>query len=271
LDHPIAFLPYDRYDGRDPFAIAGSDPLADRFFCPEPPTLGRVTLQGDEARHLARVRRVEVGQVVELFDGRGANFRAEVEDLGRGHVDLRVVGPKSQARPPALTLSLASAVPKGDRFDWLVEKATELGVARLTPLTTERSVVDPRSAKLDRLRRVVVEASKQSRRDLLMELDRPIEWPALLKSAGADHRLLAHPGGRPIAGVGGFRRGESALLAIGPEGGFSDLEVEQAISAGWQAVSLGPTTLRVETAALAASALLLALAEADPEPEGEAT
>jgi len=237
--------------------------LADRFYCPDSPIDGRVSLLGDEARHLARVRRVAVGEVVELFDGRGTHYRAEVAELGRDKVELSVVGPGIESPPPSLSLTLASAVPKGDRFDWLVEKATEIGVSRLIPLTTERSVVDPRSAKLDRVRRAVIEASKQSRRDLLMEVDRLTGWDGFLDSARADHRLIAHPGGRPIAATNGLRRGATAILAIGPEGGFSDGEVDRAIAAGWRMTSLGPTTLRVETAALASCSILLALAEAD--------
>jgi 16S rRNA (uracil1498-N3)-methyltransferase len=133
--------------------------LADRFYCPEPPIDGRMTLEGDEARHLIRVRRVGLGEGVEVFDGRGSVYRAEVSGLGRDRVDLTIRGVGPSGRPTACRLTLATAVPKGDRFDWLVEKATELGVARLVPLVTERSVVAPRSAKLDRLRRVIVEAS----------------------------------------------------------------------------------------------------------------
>ncbi len=234
--------------------------MLDRFYCPDPPTDGKLAILGDEARHLARVRRVGVGQVVEIYDGRGSRCRAEVAAIGRDRVDLAVVEAPTLGPKPALTLTLASAFPKGERVDWMVEKATELGVARLVPLATERSVVDPRAAKLDRLRRVVVEASKQSRRDALMELDRPADWPTLVASARADRRYLAHPGGEPIARAS-VEPGGSAILAIGPEGGFADAEVHRAVEAGWRVLSLGPTVLRVETAALMASGLLLALAE----------
>ncbi len=237
--------------------------MADRFYCPDPPVDGLAILGGDEARHLGRVRRVATGEVVELFDGRGASFQAEVVALGRDRVELRVIGPAVSLPPPALALTLATAVPKGDHFDWLVDKATELGVSRLVPIVTERSVVDPRSAKMDRLRRAVVEAAKQCRRDRLMDLDEPKPWAKLSRSISADHRLIAHSGGIPIARVArSIRRGESAALAIGPEGGFSPAEVEEAEREGWRTVGLGPTVLRVETAALVASALLLGLADA---------
>ena len=240
--------------------------MPDRFFCPDAPVDGLVTLLGDEARHLARVRRVGIGEVVDLFDGRGCSFPAEVRDLGRDRVTLRPVGPPTPGPASPLDLTLATAVPKGDRFDWLVDKATELGVSRLVPIATERSVVDPRATKLDRLRRAVVESAKQCRRDRLMEIAGPVDWSRFSGSAPAGLRLIADPAGLPIARLAGsIRRGDPAIVAIGPEGGFSPVEVEAALGLGWRAVSLGATVLRIETAGLAASALLLGLADGDDD------
>src|SRR4051812_23439804 len=142
--------------------------MADRFYCPDPPVEGFLTLSGDEARHLIRVRRLGPGDVVEVFDGRGTALRAEVAGVGRDRVELAVRGGPLPDRVAPCLLTLATAVPKADRFDWLVEKATELGVARLVPLRTERSVVDPRATKLDRLRRAIIEAAKQCGRNRLM-------------------------------------------------------------------------------------------------------
>jgi 16S rRNA (uracil1498-N3)-methyltransferase len=242
--------------------------LLDRFYCPDTPVGGRVVLVGDEARHLIRVRRVDLGECVEIFDGRGSSTQAEVAAMGRDRVELTVLGP-SESRPASkCSLTLATAVPKGERFDWLVEKATELGVARLVPLVTDRSVVDPRSAKLDRLRRVIVEAAKQSRRDRLMELDPPTPWDSLIGSGRSAVRLIAHPGASGIASTGLRPDGGAVILAIGPEGGFTSAEVDRAIDAGWRAVGLGPTVLRIETAALAGCSTLLALAEADGSGTG---
>ena len=242
--------------------------MADRFYCPKPPVDGIAILEGDEARHLIRVRRVGVGESVEIFDGRGSAYRAEVSTLGRDRVELSIVGPSGVDRVSGFSLTLASAVPKGERFDWLVEKATELGVSRLIPIVTERSVVDPRAAKLDRLRRVIVEAAKQCRRDRLMELDRPTAWDSLARSAVGSLKLIAHPGGRGIASTGLRPGADSAILAIGPEGGFTTNEVDRAIEAGWRAVGLGSTVLRVETAALAGCSTLMAMVELDEQGEG---
>ncbi|QDV37062.1 RsmE family RNA methyltransferase [Tautonia plasticadhaerens] len=230
----------------------------ERVYFPEPIPDGRAVVSGPEAHHLSRVRRARPGDPVELFDGRGRSFLARIESIGNGRVEVAIEA-SSPARPgPSAELTLATAVPKGDRFDWLIEKATELGVRRLVPLRTGRSVVDPRSSKLDRLRRVVIEACKQCGRDRLMELAGPISWEEFLELGPDGEGLIAHPGGVSIGRLGPIRR---ATLAIGPEGGFTDEEAGWAIAAGWNAIGLGPTILRVETAGLAACSAILALNE----------
>jgi 16S rRNA (uracil1498-N3)-methyltransferase len=231
--------------------------VADRFYCPDPVVEGRVTLAGDEAHHLARVRRIGPGEAVEIFDGRGNTFRAEVRSITRDGVELAVQGEPLPERRPPCYLTLATAVPKGDRIDWLVEKATELGVARLVPLLTARSVVAPREAKLERLRRLVVEAAKQCGWSRLMTVEEPVLWDDYLRTEAAPARLLAHPGGEPSGSWPRIAPGASAAIAIGPEGGFTDDEVEAARSAGWRTIGLGRSLLRIETAGLAASAALL--------------
>jgi len=232
---------------------------ADRFYCPVFEVGQASRLEGDEARHLVKVRRVAVGAEVEVFDGRGASAVAEVVQVGRDRVELRVKRLLDGLPPAALKLTLASAIPKGDRFDWLVEKATELGVDRVVPLITERSSVDPRSAKLDRLRRAIIEASKQCRRDELMTLEEPVRWETWLgrPDPKLDHRWLAHPGGTFPWAETPLVRGARVAVAIGPEGGFSDGEVALARSVGWETIDLTASILRVETAAMAVSAHLL--------------
>ncbi len=236
--------------------------MADRFFCPIPPKNGRIRLEGDESRHLSRVLRLGPGAVVEIFDGGGFATCAEVTAQGKDWVDLQVVGEPLADRVAPCRVTLVTAVPKGERFAWLVEKATELGVDRVVPIVTERSVVDPRATKLDRLRRSIVEASKQCGRNRLMVLEQPLPWSAwLAEPAAAALRLVAHPGGLPPCSWPRARHGEDAALAIGPEGGFTDQEVEAACAAGWTRGSLGATLLRVETAGLVGCAAILALGE----------
>ncbi len=231
--------------------------MSARFYCPDSPRQGRQRLAADEAHHLSRVCRLGIGDIVEVFDGRGFATRSEIATIGHGFVELTILAVLPEG-VPCLQLTLATAVPKGERFDWLVEKATELGVERLIPITTERSVVEPGEPKLDRLRRSIIEASKQSRRDRLMILDPPMEWAGVVQSAPPPLRFLADPEGCPFAAWPAIERGRSATLAVGPEGGFTSAERELAIQAGWVAICLGVNTLRIETAGLAGCAALLA-------------
>src|SRR5262249_15441748 len=154
------------------------------------PHEGRLRLPADEARHLSRVCRLGLGDQVEVFDGQGFATTAEVVVIRDDWVELSARGAPLPVRQPECALTLATAVPKGDRFDWLVEKATELGVERLIPMLSERSVVDPRSSKLTRLRRTVIEASKQCGRARLMVLEGPVPWTRLATSCPDSMRFL---------------------------------------------------------------------------------
>lgn len=237
--------------------------MADRFFCPTLPGVGRVLLDGAEAHHLARVCRLAIGDRVELFDGKGFGALAIVRTLGKGTVELEAVE-RTTGRAAARELTLAVAVPKGERFDWLVEKATELGVARLVPLMTERSSVAPRDTKLERLRRAVIEASKQCGRNQLMTIEGPRPFGAYLQAERAPDRVLADPGG--LAGWSWPPSSSPVALAVGPEGGFTPGEVESARALGWRPAALGATLLRIETAALVGAALLLVPGPTRSEP-----
>ncbi|MHB1560583.1 MAG: RsmE family RNA methyltransferase [Isosphaeraceae bacterium] len=231
--------------------------MADRFFCPDPPREGRYHLPPEEARHLTRVCRRASGDRVEIFDGRGFATTALIVEAKGNSAVLQPEGEPLPAGEPAFRLTLATAVPKGDRFDWIVEKATELGVERLIPVVAERSVVVPRDSKLDRLRRSIVEASKQCRRSRLMDLDPPMEWARLVKSFAERPRFLADPAGLAPSAWPSLPRGGEIVLAVGPEGGLTPDELEQCAAADWVPIVLGCHTLRVETAALAGCAALL--------------
>jgi 16S rRNA (uracil1498-N3)-methyltransferase len=242
----------------------GRKAVSARFYCPNPPREGWLRLSADEAKHLSRVCRLTVGDQVEVFDGQGFAANSEIVAIHDDWVDLVVVGTPLLERRPACSLALATAVPKGERFDWLVEKATELGVDRLIPILCERSVVEPRGSKLARLRRTVVEASKQCGRLRLMVLEEPARWTELAASCPESLRLLADRDGSlprcwpPIA------QGQAAILAVGPEGGFTPGERDLARQAGWTGIRLSANTLRIETAALAGCAALLThVAESD--------
>ncbi len=222
-------------------------------------------LAGPEAHHLIHVMRAAPGAEVTLFDGSGFEFSATVEKVGRTEVELAVLGREEIDRELPLELTLAVALPKGDRQKWLVEKAVELGVSRIVPLRTDRSVALPVQKALARLQRTVVEASKQCGRNRLLEITDPRTWPNLVERNGdVACRLVAHPSHRseaaeplPIRSVlppDGLP--DAVLLAIGPEGGFSPEEIALATTAGWTCVDLGPRILRIETAALMLAALV---------------
>jgi 16S rRNA (uracil1498-N3)-methyltransferase len=228
--------------------------MADRYFTDEPISPGRVTLAGPEAHHLIHVMRAAPGTRVVLFDGHGAEFPAVVQQVGRSQVELSVVSREEVDRELPIDVTLGVALPKGDRQKWLVEKAVELGVTRIVPLRTDRGVAQPVEQALLRLRRSVIEASKQCGRNRLLQIHEPQSWSDLVEqTANVPCRLLAHPHSDSFAGG---ELPDRVLLAIGPEGGFTGEEVALAIAAGWHTVDLGPRILRVETAALTLAALI---------------
>jgi 16S rRNA (uracil1498-N3)-methyltransferase len=213
--------------------------------------------------HLLRVCRYGSGDQVEIFDGKGFATVARIIETARDHVDLVAEGePIAEPQRP-WSITLATAFPKGERLDWLVEKATELGVDRLIPLVTERSVADPRESKLDRLRRRVIEASKQARRNRLMVVQSAMPWVKLatLPCTEGTQRLIASRDGIPPCRLPVRSHRTEILLVVGPEGGFTPAEEELGSANGWQPVRLASHVLRIETAALAGAAILVAKAE----------
>ena len=220
-----------------------------RFFCEHFPEDNTAILEGAEAHHLSKVMRLDVGEPVELFNGAGVVASAEVQSITKRAVALSIRS-RNTFSPPQARLTLAVAVPKGERFDWLVEKATELGVTRLIPLRTARGVVDPRESKLDRLRQVVIEACKQARRPWLMELTSLRDFAEWIPTVTGC--VLADPSGANLTTTLGERVSHDELtFAIGPEGGWTDDELSQARNHSACFVTLGETILRIETAAIA--------------------
>jgi 16S rRNA (uracil1498-N3)-methyltransferase len=228
--------------------------MADRYFVETPIEGSHARLTGAEAHHLAHVMRAKPGDRVVLFDGTGCEFSARVERIERSEIELAVSSRESVDRELRVPVTLGVSLPKQDRGRWLVEKAVELGVARLVPLLTERSLDRHSPAALDRLRRSVVEASKQCGRNRLMEISAAQHLHEYLSAESTGTRWLAHPGGETDDRLGVAVDASSAdaiRLAVGPEGGFTNTEVAQAAAAGWRVVSFGSRILRVETAALA--------------------
>ncbi len=217
---------------------------------------GALGALGAEARrYLEHVLRLAPGARIEVFDGRGGRYQAEIEP---GFESVRL-GPREEAPPAPVEIALLAALAKGEKMDLVVQKATELGVARILPFAAERSVVrlDPAKgeARAARWRRIAEEAARQSGRADVPEVRPPASLPQALADLPPGTRAFVfHRGGGPLAG------GAAATLAavIGPEGGLTEAEVRACEAAGAARASLGPRTLRAETAAIVAVTLLQA-------------
>jgi 16S rRNA (uracil1498-N3)-methyltransferase len=222
--------------------------MSERFYVNCVLRPGPVEVEGPEAHHLATVCRLRRGDAVCLFNGDGQEYHAEVTAVDRKRVVLEVRSAESPPRELPFFLELAVPLPKGDRAQFLVEKLTELGVNRLVPLRTSRSVVVPGEGKREKMERWVIEASKQCGRNRLMEIAPPADWASYAGRADLPkHRWLAHPTGRKLATEIGA--GPTAM-AVGPEGGFTDEEIALGVNNCWELIALGPRILRVETAAI---------------------
>ncbi len=233
--------------------------MAERYYVNSPLAPGTIVLEGPEAHHLAVVCRVRAGDRVYLFNGDGRQYPALVNAAQRKHVELTVDAVEAPPRERVSPLEVAVPLPKADRATFLVEKLTELGVTALAPLRTARSVVHPRETRLEKLQRTVVEASKQCGRNVLMRIEPLTDWQDYCRRAELPlDRSFAHLGrnraamGRAISAVTSGR-----VVAVGPEGGFTDEEAILASEAGWRIIGLGPRVLRVETAAILLAALTL--------------
>lgn len=218
-----------------------------------------ITIEGNAAHYLGKVMRVREGDTIILCDNATGEWAARVSEAGKRSVALEIID-RLRPREDVPDLWLCSALLKKDRFDLVLEKATELGAARIQPVITRRCVAD--KLNLERARAITTEAAEQCARTALPQLAEPMKLDALLKDWPADRTLFFadEEGGVPAAAAFGERLGPSAIL-IGPEGGFDDAE-RTAIRAHDQArpITLGPRILRGETAAMAALAVWMAKA-----------
>jgi 16S rRNA (uracil1498-N3)-methyltransferase len=234
--------------------------MARRRFFVDAVRSGMAELHGQEARHLTRVLRAEPGEKYEISDNRQA-YVAEISEARGDRVLFRIIEPIAAAELPVHLTLLASLI-KFDRFEWIIEKATELGVERILPVEAARSekgLYDASQKRAERWNRIARESSQQSRRvqmpeilpaarfEAALQLDAPYRY--LLEEAAAPPLIRSLPACRETSG--------SVALLVGPEGGWTDTEREGAAAAGWQPVSLGPQIVRAETAATAAIAIVI--------------
>jgi 16S rRNA (uracil1498-N3)-methyltransferase len=241
-----------------------------RFYAPRASFAdGRVALSAEESRHLRDVLRLRAGDEVFVFDGEGREFACVVVEEG-GRKGAAVVEVRAPAGPPSpespLNLTLAVALLKGEKFDLVVQKATELGASRVAPVVTSRADVRPRDPKdserrVERWRRLALEAAKQSGRARVPAVEAPEEFAAFARRAhdgDAARLLFAERGGDSLASFSTRtpQRPASVVALVGPEGGWADEELTLAREEGWTLVTLGGRTLRAETAAVTVCALL---------------
>jgi 16S rRNA (uracil1498-N3)-methyltransferase len=233
--------------------------MARRRFFVDAVQSGHARITGPEAHHLTRVLRVEPGQQFEISDNQ-AVYLAEVESARKDLVSFSVRQKVPSADPVVRTTLLASLI-RFERFEWMLEKATELGVARIVPVRaerTERGLEQGAEKRLSRWNRIVREASEQSRRARLPEIDVPVALTAALKIECAYRYVLEEAEAPPLLpALPAYRQpGDLVAVLVGPEGGWTDQERVQIAGAAWCAVSLGPLILRSETAASAALAIV---------------
>ncbi|SIT06935.1 16S rRNA (uracil(1498)-N(3))-methyltransferase [Achromobacter sp. MFA1 R4] len=247
---------------------------APRFYCDVPLAAGaRIALPDALAHHAVRVLRLRAGEAITLFNGLGGEFPAVLEIDGKaGYAQLGEFNPREAELGGRITL--AQGLPSGDKMDWVVEKAVELGAARVCPIAAQRSVLQLSGARLEKRvahwQRIAQSAAEQCGRNRLMAVDAPQALADWLAQPADGLRLLCHPeadqdlagllqGGSGASGASGASGTQALTLLIGPEGGWSDKELDAARQAGVQAVRFGPRVLRTETAGLALISAISAL------------
>ena len=225
-----------------------------------------VTLSADETKHLRNVLRLQVGDEAFVFDGAGHEFRGEIASISRDSAEIRIVQEVSpSAAESPLNLTMAVALLKGEKFDLVVQKLTELGVTRLVPIITTRADVrlrnsDDADRKLTRWRRIVMEATKQCGRARLLTIESPATFDELVLRSRVDGEMrlmFTERDGTSLDETFSQETKPRVVTAlVGPEGGWTDEEIKQARAAGWTSVTLRGRIMRAETAAIACAALL---------------
>ena len=226
-------------------------------------------IEGADALHIIRSLRMKPGKLLTICDSLGKDYDCEIESLEPEAVNLRVLAIRETAAEPSVNVTLYQAIPKSDKFDWVVQKAVELGVSRIVPVMTARCVSRPDEKsmrkKVERWQKIAVEAAKQSGRGILPQVGELHTYRQAVEEATQQAKAFGERGVSLLFYEGGGERilhlvGEKTeiiSLFIGPEGGFDPAEVELAKEKGVRAATLGPRILRTETAPIAALAALM--------------
>jgi len=224
---------------------------------------GEIELEAGPARHLLKVLRLDVGDRAVLFNGDGFEYDATIQSVeGKTRCRITVQRRQQPAVESPLDLTLVQAIGRGEKMDWCVQKAVELGVTRIQPVFSERTEVRLSGARAEkrqaRWQQIVIAACEQSGRVRVPEVSAPSEISGLDRNNGLD--LLLDPGANAgLSALDSPTPGLPIRLLVGPEGGLSELEIDQLSDRGWIGVRFGPRVLRTETAGLAALAAIHAL------------
>ncbi|MEN3274701.1 MAG: rRNA (uracil1498-N3)-methyltransferase [Massilia sp.] len=235
-----------------------------RFYCPQPLATGAIVDLPEALAHHLHVVRMQPGEALTLFDGRGGQYRASLAEIGKKRARAQVEEHQAVEVELPYALTLAQGLPEGSKMDWIIEKAVELGVAAVQPLAAQRSVVRLSGERAEKRQAhwqgVIVSASEQCGRNCLAQLAQLTDFNRFIALPYARPRILFSP--RATQSLADWARAsgpQPLTMMVGPEGGFSEQEEQAAVDAGALALSLGPRVLRTETAALAAMAALGAL------------
>lgn len=227
-----------------------------RFFIDAPLSIGLQDLPEAQAHYLGRVLRLSLGTAVQLFDGSGLEYRGELVELSKKGARVELRESLKGLPESSLPIHLGQGLSRGERMDWAIQKATELGVTELTPLFTERCEVRLKDERADKRlahwRQVVISACEQCGRSVLPIIHPPLLLDDWLRNTEAALKLVLHPVATPLQS---HERPASLAFLIGPEGGLSDAEVLNAQGQGFQPARLGPRVLRTETAPVVALAV----------------
>lgn len=217
-----------------------------------------VYLEEPASHHLNKVLRMQAGRELIIFNGQGGEFSATIHEVSKKHVTVNIGEHSSDNRESPLQLELAIGISRGERFEWVLQKATELGVTKITPLITERTEVkvggERQEKIMDRWQQILVSACEQCQRNLLPQLSSPIAISDWLANVNSDLRFVLHHRDSKTLPV--EQEPRSVSLLIGPEGGLSESEIALALAKNFNSLTLGPRVLRTETAPVAAISLV---------------
>ncbi|WP_339462523.1 16S rRNA (uracil(1498)-N(3))-methyltransferase [Pseudomonas sp. EA_105y_Pfl2_R69] len=224
-----------------------------RFFIDAPLSLGQHELPEAQAHYIGRVLRHAAGDAVQLFDGSGQEYLGELIEVGKKSVRVELRETLAGMAESPLSIHLGQGLSRGERMDWAIQKATELGASQISPIVSARCEVRLKDERADKRmahwRQIAISACEQCGRSLLPQINPPATLEQWLEQVEADLKLVLHPVAEPWAS---HPQPASLAMLIGPEGGLSEDEVQQAMARGFHAARLGPRVLRTETAPVVA-------------------